>query len=80
MLYHEAVKRLRVLPQPLPAPPTELKPTILAGPPRLTMPLEEVRTIPSAVLVLIVPGVNGEARVILTEPSVLLLGVGERGS
>lgn len=67
MLLDDVVRRLRVLPQPLPAAPPQLMPTIFAGPGRPTLRLEELRTIPAAVLVLLVPGEGGEARVILTE-------------
>jgi len=67
----DAVRRLRALPDPLPPAPAALMPTILAGPPRPTVPLSELRSTPAAVLVLLVPGPgprsDGEARLILTE-------------
>src|SRR5436309_8048655 len=67
MRYQDALERLRWLPRALPAPPAELMPTIVAGPPRPAVPLAQLLTIPAAVLVLIVPDAAGEARVILTE-------------
>lgn len=67
MLFDEAVRRLRLLPDPLPAAPAALMPMILAGPPRPSVPLGDLRSTPAAVLVLLVPAPNGEARVILTE-------------
>jgi 8-oxo-dGTP pyrophosphatase MutT (NUDIX family) len=67
MQLEEAVARLRVLPAPLPGAPAALMPTILSGPPRRTVRLEELRTTPAAVLVLLVPDGDGAARVILTE-------------
>jgi 8-oxo-dGTP pyrophosphatase MutT (NUDIX family) len=42
-------------------------PAVLDGPPRPTLPLSELRSTPAAVLVLLVPGDDGEARVVLTE-------------
>src|SRR5205823_9920018 len=63
----EAVRRLRRLPDPLPAAPAALMPAILGGPPRPTIPLSELRSTPAAVLVLLVPGDAGEARIVLTE-------------
>ena len=63
----ETVRRLRRLPDPLPAAPAVLMPAILSGPPRPTIPLSELRSTPAAVLVLLVPGDTGEARVVLTE-------------
>ncbi len=67
MQLSDAVSRLRHLPDPLPAAPARLMPTIVAGPPRPTVRLEELRAQPAAVLVLLVPGGDGEAYVILTE-------------
>jgi 8-oxo-dGTP pyrophosphatase MutT (NUDIX family) len=64
----DAVSRLRTLPDPLPSAPAALMPTILAGPPRPTVPLGELRSTPAGVLVLLVPGeADDEARVVLTE-------------
>ena len=64
----DAVRRLRTLPNPLPAAPIALMPVIIGGPPRPAVPLSELRSTPAAVLVLLVPGLDGgEARVILTE-------------
>jgi 8-oxo-dGTP pyrophosphatase MutT (NUDIX family) len=64
----EAARRLRTLPEPLPAAPLALMPVILDGPQRLTVPLAELRSTPAAVLVLLVPGIaDDEAHVILTE-------------
>jgi 8-oxo-dGTP pyrophosphatase MutT (NUDIX family) len=64
-----AVRRLRSLPEPLPAAPAALMPTILAGPPRPTIPLGELRSTPAGVLVLLVAGADdgAGASVILTE-------------
>ena len=67
MRIEEAVRRLRTLPDPLPAAPRALVPTILGGPPRPSVPLGELRSTPAAVLVLLVPGADGAAAVILTE-------------
>src|SRR5262249_5025735 len=50
--FDEAVTRLRLLPSPLPAAPAALMPTILTGPPRPTVRLDDLRTTPAAVLVL----------------------------
>jgi 8-oxo-dGTP pyrophosphatase MutT (NUDIX family) len=70
----EATRRLRTLPDPLPPGPAALTPVILSGPPRQSIPLGELRSIPAAVLVLLVPGFAAgpergadDARVILTE-------------
>jgi 8-oxo-dGTP pyrophosphatase MutT (NUDIX family) len=63
----EAVRRLRPLPERLPAAPLALMPAILNGPPRPSVPLDELRSTPAAVLVLLVSDGNGDARVILTE-------------
>jgi 8-oxo-dGTP pyrophosphatase MutT (NUDIX family) len=67
MQLDEAIRRLRPLPDPLPPTPVALMPVIIGGPPRPTVPLSELRSTPSGVLVLLVPGPDGEARVILTE-------------
>jgi 8-oxo-dGTP pyrophosphatase MutT (NUDIX family) len=65
----DVVRRLRPLPDPLPMPPAALTPTILAGPPRPSVPLGELRSTPAGVLVLVVAGTDTEAgpAVILTE-------------
>jgi 8-oxo-dGTP pyrophosphatase MutT (NUDIX family) len=63
-----AVERLMRLPDPLPTVPQVLIPVAVGGtterPPR---PVEPARLRSAAVLVLLVPGPDGEARVILTE-------------
>lgn len=61
------VARFRHLPDPLPEAPAALMPVMLAGPRRPSVPLAELRSTPAAVLVLLVPGGDGEAHVILTE-------------
>jgi 8-oxo-dGTP pyrophosphatase MutT (NUDIX family) len=65
----DVVRRLRPLPDPLPQPPAALTPTILAGPPRPSVPLSELRSTPAGVLVLLVHGTDpgAGASVILTE-------------
>ena len=65
--FDDALIRLRVLPDPLPGAPPALMPVILGGPPRPAVPLGELRSTPAGVLVLLVRGPAGEARVILTE-------------
>lgn len=67
MRFDDAVRRLRHLPDPLPQAPASLIPTILAGPPWSTVRLDEVRSTPAAVLVLLVPDAAGNTVVILTE-------------
>jgi 8-oxo-dGTP pyrophosphatase MutT (NUDIX family) len=70
VLLADARRRLASLPAPLPAPPAALRPVLLAGPGgepgRLpaepATPLRE-----GAVLVLLYPGPEGDARVLLTE-------------
>jgi len=66
--YEAAVRRLAVLPDLLPQPPAALMPVRTDGgwrsPPIRSMP---ATARPAAVLVLIVPGDDGNARVILTE-------------
>lgn len=66
MRIEDVVARLRHLPDPLPAPPVQLAPVILAGPERPTVPLSALSSTPAAVLVLLVPGDDQEAQVILT--------------
>ena len=63
----EALVRLAQLPDPLPQAPVELMPAILAGSPRPTFRLDQLASRPAAVLVLLVAGPDGEARVVLTE-------------
>ena len=69
MRFHEAVRRLAILPEPLPAPAAALMPTIIGGmerrPPRTPPPDRPGR--PAAVLVLLYPDADGTARVVLTE-------------
>ena len=66
MRFAEAVERLAVLPQPLPAGRADLTPVFTDGRlrPRLT-PTGTARA--AAVLALILPGPAGEARIVLTE-------------
>lgn len=61
----DAVARLRPLPANLPAAPEILTPVLVDGRPRPVPMTGEPR--PAAVLVLLVPGEGGEARVVLTE-------------
>jgi 8-oxo-dGTP pyrophosphatase MutT (NUDIX family) len=67
--FDEVVRRLAVLPEPLPAPAAVLMPAIVGGmerhPPRTPPPGRPGR--PAAVLVLLYPDEDGLARVILTE-------------
>ena len=63
----EAARWLRDLPVPLPAAPAALMPTILGGSARASIPMGELRSTPAAVLVLLVAGDHGDARVVLTE-------------
>ena len=69
MRYEDVVARLATLPAPLPAPPASLTPIALdpgrPGPPRIRLDGGTPRE--AAVLVLIVPWDDGEARVVLTE-------------
>ena len=71
MRFDDAVRRLAVLPEPLPAPAAILMPTIVGGlerrPPRMPPPGRPGR--PAAVLVLLYPDDQGLARVVLTERS-----------
>jgi 8-oxo-dGTP pyrophosphatase MutT (NUDIX family) len=68
LTFDEAVQRLGRLPDPLPAPPAELMPVRTDGIKRFSNArLQGDATRNAAVLVLIVPGDDGEARVILTE-------------
>jgi 8-oxo-dGTP pyrophosphatase MutT (NUDIX family) len=67
--FDDVVRRLAVLPEPLPGPASALMPTILGGlerrPPRTPPPDRPGR--PAAVLVLLYPDTDGVARVVLTE-------------
>ncbi|HVL54239.1 MAG TPA: CoA pyrophosphatase [Vitreimonas sp.] len=69
MNYHAVVERLAVLPTRLPAPPGSLMPTFVGEgrPPGDRARVEGRRPVAAAVLVLVVPGDDGEARVVLTE-------------
>jgi 8-oxo-dGTP pyrophosphatase MutT (NUDIX family) len=68
LAFDDVVQRLAALPDPLPAPPAELMPVRTDGVARLPNDrLQGGGTRAAAVLVLIVPGDDGEARVILTE-------------
>ena len=66
MRFADAVDRLSILPSPLPAGRAELMPIFTDGRlrPRLT-PTASAR--PAAVLALVFPGPDGEARIVLTE-------------
>jgi 8-oxo-dGTP pyrophosphatase MutT (NUDIX family) len=66
--FEAAVSRLTELPAVLPDGPSELIPTVLStGEPRPRPPAEAQRMRPAAVLVLIFPDDEGQARVVLTE-------------
>lgn len=69
MRFDDVVRRLAVLPEPLPGPAAVLMPTILGDlerrPPR--MPPADRPGRPAAVLVLLYPDTDGVARVVLTE-------------
>ena len=70
MRFEEAVRRLAVLPVPLPAPAAVLMPTVASGterPPRA--PSDGRAGRPAAVLVLLYPDAGGATRVVLTERS-----------
>jgi 8-oxo-dGTP pyrophosphatase MutT (NUDIX family) len=68
LAFDDAVARLATLPDPLPAPPAVLMPVRTDGVTRFpNARLQGDATRNAAVLVLIVPGDDGEARVILTE-------------
>ncbi|TMC62074.1 MAG: CoA pyrophosphatase [Chloroflexi bacterium] len=66
--FDDVVARLAKLPDPLPAPPAVLMPVRTDGVTRFpSARLQSEATRAAAVLVLVVPGGDGEARVILTE-------------
>lgn len=66
MRYDEAVSRLTALPSPLPASPGDLMPVFTDG--RLRPRVAPSATArPAAVLVLVYPDADGEARLVLTE-------------
>lgn len=68
MRFEAAAARLATLPERLPAPPAELMPVRTDGGWRLPPARSSPTTArPAAVLVLVVPGDDGEARVVLTE-------------
>ncbi len=71
MRFEDAVRRLTVLPEPLPAPAAVLMPIIVGGverrPPRTPPPGRAGR--PAGVLVLLYPDASGATRVVLTERS-----------
>jgi 8-oxo-dGTP pyrophosphatase MutT (NUDIX family) len=71
MQFDEVVRRLARIPAQLPEPPEALVPMLVetgAGIPiELRRPPEPADAVPAAVLVLFHPGVDGEARVVLTE-------------
>jgi len=67
LAFNDVVARLATLPDPLPAPPAALMPVRTDGVMRLpTARLQDEATRAAAVLVLIVPGDAGDARVVLT--------------
>ncbi len=66
MWFADALDRLATLPSPLPSGRVDLQPVFRDG--RLRPRLDPTATArPAAVLVLIVPGATGEARIVLTE-------------
>ncbi len=67
MKFHEAVARLRPLPDPLPPPPAVLMPVLAGSGIRRQLGLDAGDARPASVLVLVVPDDAGEARVVLTE-------------
>jgi 8-oxo-dGTP pyrophosphatase MutT (NUDIX family) len=67
MRFEAAVARLTSLPAVLPPPPAELMPVRTDGVRPPPVALDELTARPAAVLVLVVPGVAGDARVVLTE-------------
>jgi 8-oxo-dGTP pyrophosphatase MutT (NUDIX family) len=69
MRFDEVVRRLAVIPEPLPVPAAALMPTIVGGMERLTprVPPPDRPGRPAGVLVLLYPDETGLARVVLTE-------------
>ncbi|MDP9481662.1 MAG: CoA pyrophosphatase [Chloroflexota bacterium] len=67
MRIETALKRLAALPDPLPSGPSALIPVLTDGRARSFAPRVPATDRPAAVLVLIAPGADGSARVILTE-------------
>jgi 8-oxo-dGTP pyrophosphatase MutT (NUDIX family) len=67
MQMETALERLAALPSPLPSGPAELTPVLTDGRARSFAPRVPATDRPAAVLVLIAPGPDGSARVILTE-------------
>jgi 8-oxo-dGTP pyrophosphatase MutT (NUDIX family) len=66
--YEDVVARLSVLPDRLPPAPVALIPILTDGQPRpLTVRLDPATVKPAAVLVLVIPGADGDACVVLTE-------------
>lgn len=71
MRFDDAVRRLAILPEPLPAPAAVLMPTIVGGierRPPWTPPAGRIGR-PAGVLVLLYPDASGATRVVLTERS-----------
>lgn len=67
MRIETALRRLASLPDPLPSGPSELTPILTDGRARSFAPRVAASDRPAGVLVLIAPGPDGSARVILTE-------------
>jgi 8-oxo-dGTP pyrophosphatase MutT (NUDIX family) len=67
MRFTEAVQRLRTLPSPLPAGPDVLTPVLARSGEVPMMPLQTPSVRPAAVLVLVVPGDDADAEVLLIE-------------
>jgi len=67
MKHDEAVRRLRVLPSPLPQGPEILTPVLATIGEARMMPLQTPTIRPAAVLVLVSPGDDGDAEVLLIE-------------
>ena len=63
----EVRERLRVAPHPLPAPPAWLRPERLPDRVPVDRPLSPPGARPAAALILIYPGLDGEAMLVLTE-------------
>jgi 8-oxo-dGTP pyrophosphatase MutT (NUDIX family) len=65
--YSDVVARLATLPDPLPAAPSALMPVVADERPRPSTPVAGGSSRRAAVLVLIIPAPDGEARVVVTE-------------